>query len=103
MRNQTLKAFYYGNLFPAERRMVRDSKAARTMKELSDAEARLSRSIPPELQSVLEGLTKAQGDMDGIIAETSYIDGFKTGARFMMEILDDARENLKPVTEGESQ
>lgn len=34
-----------------------------------------------------------------IIAEASYIDGFKTGARFMMEILDDVRENLKPVTE----
>ena len=34
-----------------------------------------------------------------IIAEASYIDGFKTGARFMMEILDDARENLKPITE----
>lgn len=49
MQNQTIKAFYYGNLFPAERSMVRDSKAARAMKELSDAEARLSRSIPPEL------------------------------------------------------
>lgn len=41
----------------------------------------------------------ADGDLDGIMAETSYIDGFKTGARFMLEILDDARENLKPVTE----
>lgn len=67
--------------------------------QLSDAEARLSRSIPPELQSDLERFTKAQGDMDGVIAEASYIDGFQTGARFMMEILDDARENLKPATE----
>ena len=109
MQNQTLKAFYYGNLFPAEKRMVRGSEAARVMKELSDAEAQLSRSVPSELQSALERLTKAQGDIDGIIAEASYIDGFiaeasyidgfKTGARFMMEILDDVRENLKPVTE----
>lgn len=99
MQNQTLKAFYYGNLFPAERRMVQGSEATRAMKELSDAEARLVRSIPSELQSDLERLTKVQGDIDGIIAEASYIDGFKTGARFMMEILDDTRENLKPVTE----
>ena len=34
-----------------------------------------------------------------IMVEASYIDGFKTGARFMMEILDDTRENVKPVTE----
>ena len=99
MQNQTLKAFYYGNLFPAEKRMVQGSDAARVMKELSDAEAQLSRSVPSELQSALERLTKAQGDIDGIIAEASYIEGFKTGARFMMEILDDTRENLKPVTE----
>lgn len=47
MQNQTLKAFYYGNLFPAERRMVQGSEATRAMRELTDAEARLSQSIPP--------------------------------------------------------
>lgn len=69
------------------------------MKDLSEAEDLLGQSLPPELRPVLERLTKAQSDLDGIVAETSYIDGFKTGARFMMEILDDASENLKPVAE----
>lgn len=99
MKNQTLKEFYYGNLIPCERRMVRDSEVTRIVKELSDSEAELSRSLLPEFQPFLDRLTKAQGDLDSIIAEASYIDGFKTGARFIMEILDDARENLKPVTE----
>lgn len=99
MANQTLKKFYYGKLHPSERRMVHGSEVARIAKELSDAEAELSRSLLPELQPVLDRFAKAQNDLDSIMAETSYIDGFKTGARFMMEILDDARENLKPITE----
>ena len=99
MANQTLKAFYYGNLTPCDRQMVCGSEVARVMAELSEPETALSRSLLPELQSVLVRLTKAQQALDSITAEASYIDGFKTGARFMMEILDDARENLKPVSE----
>ena len=99
MTDKTLKEFYFGNLIPSERCMVHGSEAARVVKELSDTEAELSRSLLPELQPVLDRFTKAQQELDSIMAETSYIDGFKTGARFMMEILDDTRENLKPVTE----
>lgn len=99
MANETLKAFYFGNLTPCERRMVRGSEATRLVNELSETDKLLSQALPPDLRPILERLVKAQGDLDGLVAETSYIDGFKTGARFMMEILDDARENLKPVTE----
>ena len=98
MANQTLKKFYYGKLHPSERRMVHGSEVARIAKELSDAEAELSRSLLPELQPVLDRFAKAQNDLDSIMAETSYIDGFKTGARFMMEILDDSGGDPKPIT-----
>ena len=97
--NKTLKAFYYGNLTPCERQMMQGSQAKRVVKELSDAGNLLSQALPPDLRPALDRLIKAQGDLDGIVAETGYIDGFKTGARFMLEILDDARENLKPIVE----
>ena len=99
MKNRTLKDFYYGNLTPADRQMIRGSGAARVAAELTDAESRLTQSLPPELRPDLDRLVKAQQELDSIMVEASYIDGFKTGARFMMEILDDARENVKPVTE----
>lgn len=99
MANQTLKDFYYCNLRPSEQCMVHGSEAARISKELSDTEVLLSQSLPPDLRPALDRLTKAQGDLVSLMAEASYVDGFKTGARFMMEILDDTRENLKPVTE----
>lgn len=99
MYNQTLKNFYHGNLSPVDRQMVHGSDAARAIAELSDAENRLARVLPPELQPSWECMTKAQGKVDVIMAEASYIDGFKTGARFMLEILDDTHESLKPITE----
>lgn len=99
MANETLRAFYRGNLTPWDKRIIRSSKEVCIVKELSDAENLLAQALPSDLRPILERLTKAQGDLDGIVAETSYIDGFRTGARFMMEILDDADENPKSVTE----
>ena len=50
-----------------------------------------------ETLTQLERLVKAQLTLNSIVAEESYIDGFKTGARFMMEILDDSHDELEPV------
>lgn len=99
MYNQILKSFYHGNLSPADRQMVHGSDAARAVAELSDAENRLAQALPPELQPLMERVTNAQGKVDIIMAEANYIDGFKTGARFMLEILEDTHENLKPIAE----
>ena len=99
MYNRTLKSFYHGNLTPINQQMVHGSDVARAVAELSEAEDRLAQVLPPELQSFWNRVTKAQGKVDVIMAEASYIDGFKTGARFMLEILDDSHENLKPITE----
>lgn len=94
-----LKEFFHGNLSPADQQMVYGSDAARAVAELSNAENRLTQALPPELQPLMERMTKAQGTVDVIMAEVNYIDGFKTGARLVMEILDDTHENLKPIAE----
>ncbi len=99
MQNKTLRALYHGNLIPWDERILRSSEDIRVAKELSDAEDHLGHSLPTDLRPALDRLTKAQENLDGFVAETSYIDGFKTGARIMMEILDDSRENLKPIAE----
>ena len=97
MYNRTRKSFYHGNLTPTDQQMLHGSDAARAVAELSEAEHRLAQALPPELQPLMERVTKAQGKVDIIMAETNYIDGFKTGARLIMEILDDTHENLKPI------
>lgn len=99
MYNRTLKSFYHGNLTPADQQMVPGSDAARAVAELSDAEELLVQALPPELRPFWDRVTKAQGRVDVIMAEANYIDGFKIGARLIMEILDGTHENLKPITE----
>ena len=95
--NGILKEFYRGNLSPADRRMIKGSEIARAMKALSEAEEILERTIPPELRPVLKRMADAQLTVNDLTAEAFYVDGFKTGAKFMLAVHDDADENLKPI------
>jgi len=97
MGNQTIKDFYYGNLIPADRQMMKGSEVIRVAAELSKTEKLLQEMAGEDMTSLLERYEKAQSQLNSITAEANYIDGFKTGARFMMEILDDTRENLEPI------
>ena len=96
--NSILKDLYRGNVTPADRQIIKGSEVARMMEELSKAEDILQESLAPEFLPILKRLTDTQIRIDGLTAEEYYIDGFKTGARFMLEIfLNDACENLKPI------
>ena len=97
--NDILNEFYRGRLFPAKRRAIEDSGMSRAMEELSEAEDLLDRTLPPELNAVLKRLVAVQGTVDAITAEASHIDGFRTGARFMLAILDDGAARTRSRSE----
>lgn len=98
MKNGILSDFYFGNIIPTDRQMVKGSEAAKVSAELADAESKLHSMLDSEELEQLERLVKAQLTLNSIVAEASYIDGFRTGARFMMDILDDSNEELEPVS-----
>ena len=95
--NSILKDLFHGNLSPVNRQMVRGSEIAHIVNELADAEALLEHALTPDLLPALKRLTDVQTALNALTAEVYYIDGFKTGARFIMDIQDDAYENLEPV------
>ena len=97
MSKHILEEFYRGNLSPADKQMVKGSGMARAMDELSKAEELLAQTIPPEIKPALKRLTEAQITLNDLTAEAYYVDGFKTGAKFMLAIYDDIGENLKPI------
>ena len=98
MSNSILYEFYRGNLSPADRQMIKGSEIFRAMDELSKAETILEQSLPSELLPVLKRLTDAHLAVNSLTAESSYVDGFRTGAKFMLAIHDDnADKNLKPI------
>ena len=95
--NNILKEFYCGNLAPADRQMVKGSEIARALEELSKAEAVMEQSVTPELLPLLKRIVDAQILLNALTAETYYVDGFKTGARFMLAVQDETCENLEPI------
>ena len=95
--NSILSEFFRGSLTPAEQRVVNGSEMARVVDEMSKTAELLEQTLPPELQPILQRLTEAQLAISGVGSEAFYIEGFKTGARFMLAIMDDDSENLKPV------
>ncbi len=99
MKNVTLKEFYYGNLTPADRQMIKGSEINHVAEELAKAEKLLLDAVGEDAISLLKRYEKAHSTLNSITAEASYIDGFKIGARFMLEVLDDAHENLEPISE----
>ena len=92
-----LSDFYRGNLSPADKQMVKGSKMARAMDDLSKAEELLEQSLPPELHPVLKRLTEAQITLNDLTAEAYYVDGFRTGAKFMLAVHDVGYENIRPI------
>ena len=77
--------------------MITGSRIARVTAEVSETEQALRKALTPELRPLLDRLVKAQSTLCQLSVEAHYIDGFKTGARFMLEILDDTYENLTPI------
>ncbi len=99
MRNKTLKEFYYGNLIPVDRQMIAGSEVSHVAAELAKLEKSLMETAGEYTIPLLKRYEETQSRLNSITAKVNYIDGFKTGARFMMEILDDTHENLKPISE----
>ncbi len=96
MAKSILKEFYYGNLIPNKRQMINVSEIRRTAKELETVEKQLRAMPQPEAIPLMERYGKVQAELASLTEADSYVDGFKTGARFMLEILDDSPENIKP-------
>jgi len=97
MSKSILKEFYYGNITPVERQIINGSEVKLVAKELDAAEKQLQAILQPEAVPMMERYGKLQVELASLTEAESYIDGFKTGARFVMEILDYTHENLKPI------
>ncbi len=97
MYKSILKEFYYGNVVPVERQIINVSEIRRAAKQLDTVENQLRAILQPEAIPLLERFGKLQSELSSLTEADSYVDGFKTGARFMLEILDDSPESIKPI------
>ncbi len=92
MSKSILKEFYYGNIVPVERQIINGPEVKRVAKELETAENQFRAILQPETIPLMERYGKLQVELASITEAEAYVDGFKTGAQFVMEILDDSYE-----------
>ncbi len=92
-----IREFYLGNLSPDATVIKQTSELKKAVREVADAESFLREHLDGECLAALERLVSAQLTSNTTTAEERYVDGFRTGAKFMLDILAGHSENLAPL------
>ena len=92
-----IREFYLGSLSPDVTVIKQTSELKKAVREVADAESFLREHLDGECLAALERLVAAQLTSSTTTAEERYVDGFRTGAKFMLDILAGHSENLTPL------
>ena len=92
-----ISEFYLGNITPDVTVIKQTSELKKAVQEMADAESFLREHLDGECLAALERLVSAQLTTSTTTAEERYMDGFRTGAKFMLDILTGESENLSPL------
>ena len=84
-----LNDFFYGNLTPYEYDQSKETMTlnAKVLTEESDLLDRLS-EIDSEMKTVIDKMIERRMSLTALSERDAYIEGFKAGARFIIEILN---------------
>ena len=97
-----IREFCLGNLSPDATAIKQTSELKRAVQEMSDAECFRREHLDGECLAARERLVSAQSTSNTITVQERYMDGFRTGAKFMLDILVGESENLAPLVQTES-
>ena len=92
-----IREFYLGNISPDVTAIRQSSELEKAVQEMSEAESFLREHLDGECLATLERLVSAQLAASATTAQERYADGFRTGAKFMLDILEGCGENLVPL------
>lgn len=94
-----IQEFYLGNISPDATAIQQTSELKKAAQEMADAESFLREHLDNECLAALERLIEAQLASSTTTATERYVDGFRTGAKFMLDILDGSSENFRHLTQ----
>ena len=86
---QILEELYIGNVRPGERSFKRNSQYGRALHESADAADRLIAVLSDEPRKLFEEFMDAQREVSVLTDCETFIYGFRTGAKIMMDVLLD--------------
>ena len=84
-----LEDLYHGNLTVKGQTFQRGTKYARALARVAETEDTLSQKLTPEDHPLLAEYAMASAGLTSVSLEEAYIEGFRTGARIMLAVLEE--------------
>lgn len=84
---QILEELYIGNVRPGERSFKRNSQYSRALSESADAADRLITVLNDEQRKLFDEFSDAQREVSVLTDCETFMYGFQTGAKIMMDVL----------------
>ena len=84
-----IEEIWYGNVFPAEKPMPPGSPLFRATNKVVEAEQALEDELPEEKRELLISLENAQFELSNMLETNAFIDGFRLGAKLVMDIFSE--------------
>ena len=84
-----LEDLYHGNLTVSGQTFRRGTKYARALARLAETEDALGRKLAPEDHPLLAEYAIASAGLTSVSLEEVYIEGFRTGTRIMLAVLEE--------------
>ena len=96
-KEKILSELYHGNINPVAKSVVQGSDYQKAMCRISSLEEKLMAQLDEEQQKLLQDFISAQGELNYISGEERFTDGFRMGARMILEIFEKDGEQFKPI------
>ena len=84
-----IEEIWYGNVFPAEKTMPPGSPLYRTTNKVVEAEQAVEDALPEEKRELLLVLENAQFELSNTLETNAFVDGFRLGAKLVMDIFSE--------------
>lgn len=84
-----LEEFWYGNINPTDRSIVPNSRIDKLLKLVTNNEQRFTDMLSEGERELFQKLKDSQDELSSVIECESFTLGFRLGARFMLEIMED--------------
>ena len=84
----TIHDIFYGNLMPPDNLNANKNKQyARLLKQHMELTRSLSEQLSPEMMDLHNQVCNVQGQMEAILSELYYVQGFRDGAGIMLDVM----------------
>ena len=90
-----IEELYYGKLNPSFQLFTKNSRYCKIIQQEYEAYTELSKTLNDDNKELLERISELHGQIDDIMSVDSYVEGFREGARLMIDILLGENENLR--------